>query len=84
MLIGLPGAGKSTLARRLAVIHNPSTIVSSDEIRKHLYGDEAIQGNPAQVFRQARSNLLAALKAGRSVIYDATNINQRFRRMAIR
>jgi predicted kinase len=84
ILIGLPGSGKSTLARRLAAIHNPATIVSSDEIRKHLYGDESIQGSNAQVFRQAERELFAALRAGRSVIYDATNINQRFRRMTLR
>lgn len=83
ILIGIPGAGKSTLAHRLAARYNPSTIVSSDEIRKHLYGDESIQGHPADVFRQARADLLAALRAGRSVIYDATNINPRFRRLTL-
>jgi len=79
ILIGIPGAGKSTLARRLAARCHPSTLVSSDEIRKHLYGDESVQGCPAEVFRQARTDLRAALRAGRSVIYDATNINPRFR-----
>lgn len=83
VLIGIPGAGKSTLARQLAARYNSSTIVSSDEIRKHLYGDESIQGHPADVFGQARANLRAALRAGRSVIYDATNINPRFRRLTL-
>jgi len=84
ILIGLPGSGKSTLARRLAEQYAPASIVSSDEIRKHLYGDEAIQGEAARVFRLARSNLLAAVRAGRNVIYDATNINPKFRRLTIR
>jgi predicted kinase len=83
ILIGLPGSGKSTLARRLAELYTPASIVSSDEIRKHLYGDEAIQGEAARVFRFARSNLLAAVRAGRNVIYDATNINPRFRRLTL-
>jgi len=65
-------------------MRQPATLVSSDEIRKHLYGDESIQGNPVSVFRRARGELLAALKAGRSVIYDATNTNQRFRQMTLR
>ncbi len=84
ILIGLPGSGKSTLARRLAERYAPASIISSDEIRRHLYGDEAIQGEAARVFRLARSNLLAAARAGRTVIYDATNINPKFRRATIR
>jgi predicted kinase len=84
ILIGLPGSGKSTLARRLAERYAPASIISSDEIRKHLYGDEAIQGEAARVFRFARSNLLAAVRAGRNVIYDATNINPKFRRLTLR
>jgi predicted kinase len=84
ILIGLPGSGKSTLARRLAERYAPASIISSDEIRRHLYGDEAIQGEAARVFRFARSNLRAAVRAGRNVIYDATNINPTFRRWTIR
>jgi len=84
ILIGLPGSGKSTLARRLAERYAPASIISSDEIRKHLYGDEAIQGEAARVFRLARSNLLAAVRAGRNVIYDATNVNPKFRRLTLR
>ncbi len=84
ILIGLPGSGKSTLARRLVEQYAPASIISSDEIRKHLYGDEAVQGEAARVFRLARSNLRAAVRAGRNVIYDATNINPKFRRLTIR
>ncbi|RUT03869.1 hypothetical protein DSM106972_047830 [Dulcicalothrix desertica PCC 7102] len=43
-LIGSPGAGKSTIAQKLANYDKNYVIVSTDKIRFELYGDESIQG----------------------------------------
>lgn len=73
MMVGIPGSGKSTAARKIAKKCG-AIIVSSDAIRGELYGDEAIQGDHGYVFQLMEERALAALKAGRSVIYDATNV----------
>jgi len=36
MICGLPGVGKSTVARQLAPLIN-GVVISSDELRKHLF-----------------------------------------------
>ena len=78
MLVGIAGSGKSTYAR-LFIEHRAQTdediiILSSDEVRAELYGDASIQANPAHVFEILNQRTLNALKEGRSVIYDATNL----------
>jgi predicted kinase len=53
--------------------------LSSDSIRAELYGDESIQGNPAEVFSLMQSRAVGALNEGYDVIYDATNITRKDR-----
>ena len=48
VLCGLPGAGKSTYARQYVQEHSETKIMSSDSIRKELYGDESIQGGSTE------------------------------------
>ena len=58
MLIGLPGSGKSTYAKQYLADHIENTMwCSSDTIRKELYGDENIQGNPKTVFEHLHNNV---------------------------
>ena len=78
MMVGLPGSGKSTKAKELAV-KNGALIVSSDTIRKKLYGDENIQGDSTEVFNTMFNETLSVLKR-QSVIYDATNLSIKNRR----
>jgi predicted kinase len=75
MLIGLPGSGKSTLAKN----YKNAVVVSSDAIRKELYGDEAIQEQPERVFQIMKERTLSFLNEGKDVIYDATNIIRKHR-----
>ena len=47
ILIGLPGSGKSTYCKEKRELNSNSVYLSSDKIREELYGNESIQGNPA-------------------------------------
>lgn len=76
MLVGCPASGKSTWAEQF---RDKYVIVSSDAIRAALYGDESIQGNPVEVFELAKKNIIDALKQGKDVIFDATNMRYKNR-----
>lgn len=84
LLIGLPGSGKSTWARRLASGKLPLLIISTDQIRAQLYGDEATQGNWLEIWSQVQNRLRYGVREtqqGRlgGVLYDATNTRRRSR-----
>lgn len=79
LLVGIPGSGKTTYAKNY-IERNPITIhLSSDTIRKELYGDESIQGDPAEVFSLMQKRAVRALNDGHNVIYDCTNITRKDR-----
>lgn len=80
MMIGIPASGKTSLAEQIAKSED-AEIVSSDNIRKELYGDENIQGDSNEVFKTVEDRIINGLKNNRNMIYDATNINYK-RRMA--
>src|ERR1039457_3153038 len=70
VLVGLPGAGKSTWLRRQA-----AGGLSSDALRKILADDETDQTIHARVFQTLRYLLEQRLAIGRPVTYiDATNL----------
>ena len=79
ILIGLPGSGKSTYAMEKHKANRNSVYLSSDNIRGELYGNESIQGSPAEVFALMQSRAIEALKSGRDVFYDATNLTRKDR-----
>lgn len=79
--MGLPGSGKSTYASDYLKDHIENTVwCSSDNIRKVLYGDEAIQGNPQTVFRHLHNKVAEYLNRGYNVVYDATNVTRKCRK----
>lgn len=85
VLVGPSGSGKSTFARHL--MHDYPRIInwiSSDNIRKELYGDESIQKDHAKVFDLMFKRTVECLKRSESVIYDATNLSSKRRRHLIR
>lgn len=79
ILCGIPGSGKSTYAKNYIEQNSNTLHLSSDAIRKELYGDENIQGNPAEVFGLMQKRAVEALNNGCKVIYDATNITRKDR-----
>lgn len=75
-MVGLPGSGKSTYAEKLkeegVIIH------SSNAIREEL-GDINDQSKNAEVFEILHKRIKNDLRNGKSVAYDATNLNRRRR-----
>ena len=80
MLVGIPAVGKDTWAREYKEKHPEVVIHSSDDIREELYGDASHQGSPIKVFELMRSRTLRDLRAGKDVIYNATNIKYKDRK----
>lgn len=80
MMTGIPASGKTSLAEQIAKSEG-AEIVSSDNIRKELYGNENIQGDSNEVFKTVENRIINGLKNNKNMIYDATNINYK-RRMA--
>lgn len=77
MLVGVPGSGKTSYAKSVADVN--TIHISSDAIRKELYGDENCQDDHSRVFTIMHERTLSALRNGYSVIYDATNITRKSR-----
>lgn len=89
IITGIPGSGKSTIAKRLRdgeiegfeyLNSNNTEILSSDECRKQLLGDEKDQSDNKRVFDFLKMKMVGFIKAGYNVIIDATNINMKERR----
>lgn len=81
MLVGAPASGKSTYAKKISGGSVP--IVSSDSIRAVLYGDESIQGNPQEVFKEVYATILSYVLKNQDVIFDATNLKIKDRKRFI-
>ena len=79
-MVGAPGAGKSTLAAKLAESEN-AVVISGDEIRAELYGDAAVQGNWAEI--HDRIEEVVSESCGKPVILDGTHYLSSYRREAI-
>ncbi|MFQ4140755.1 AAA family ATPase [Chlorogloeopsis sp. ULAP02] len=83
LLIGLPGGGKSTLAKQLLAECPQWRLVSTDAIRGLLFGNEATQGSWLLIWREIRRQFQEAIATDSTVIYDATNAQRRQRREII-
>ena len=79
LLTGIPGSGKTTYAEEYVKSHANTIHLSSDSIRKELYGSESAQGDPAEVFFLMQKRAIEALNDGKNVVYDATNVTRKDR-----
>lgn len=82
-MCGVAGSGKSTKAKELAR-HYGCKIVSTDAIRKELFGDEAIQKDPYKVFQIAYERVAKYLESDGRVIFDAMNLRKRDRKKILK
>lgn len=84
IMVGLPGSGKSYWANNLYNELNqslePTVILSSDNYRKKMYGDESDQTHNNEVFSALYSDMRKYLSDGKNVIFDATNTTLKARR----
>ena len=88
VLCGLPGSGKTRYAENYKAIDDVicrdfTVIHSSDAIREELFGNADSQENNALVFETMHKRVKEDLRAGKTVIYDATNVTRKARRGAI-
>ena len=82
ILVGLPGSGKSEQAKFLAE-HYDAQVFSSDDIREELLNDVNNQDKNVEVFEEMNKRTQLALNQGKTVVYDATNINRKRRKHLI-
>lgn len=77
MLVGLPASGKSRLAKKLErkgfIVH------SSDSLREEMFGDVNCQDKNAKLFNELHNRIKRDLSNGKTVVYDATNIDYKKR-----
>lgn len=78
MMSGIPASGKTSFTKELADKEN-AVIMSSDAIRKEIYGDENCQDDATRVFKLMKHRSNDALREGKNVIFDATNLSARIR-----
>jgi predicted kinase len=84
VLCGLPGTGKSTLARRLADAL-PAVIIESDRVRQRLFVPPTYTADESQHVHQVCHILIGwYLRHYHHVVYDATNLYEHHRRLAYR
>lgn len=78
LMIGVPGSGKTTLAKKIA--EKGFHYINADGIREELYGNAAEQGDKEEVFNLFFERLEELMKAGTDVIIDNTNLNPKQRK----
>ena len=78
MTIGLPGAGKDYYVKHYL---DSCTHIASDDIRAEVFGDVNDQTHNSEVFQIMFKRTVEALKSGKDVVYNATNLSRK-RRMA--
>lgn len=83
LLIGLPGSGKSTFAKKLLTECPQMPLISTDAIRGQLFGSQAVQGSWLLIWREIKRQLQQAISTENTAIFDATNAQRHHRREVI-
>jgi predicted kinase len=92
LLIGLPGSGKSTVAKQLLAECPQMQLISTDVIRGQLFGSEVIQGPWLLIWGEVERQFKQAMgydappeanATSKTAIYDATNAQRHHRRELI-
>ena len=80
ILIGAPGSGKSTWGKNFAEVNPQAVRLCPDEFRAKFGKGEHDQSVSAQAFSATNQGMQDALKDGKSVVIDATNMYRKTRR----
>lgn len=72
ILVGIPGSGKTYIGKQRALATG-AVILSSDEYRLKLFGDENDQAHNQEVFTALYKDARKYLAEGKDIIFDATN-----------
>ena len=83
VMIGIPGSGKSTIAKNIAKLNN-CKVVSTDDIRKEINGSEECQANGQLIFDTAYERIGKFLDDDECVVFDATNTKSEYRSFIFR
>lgn len=83
ILIGIPGSGKSSIAKYLQSEFQEYKTISTDAIRAKIFGNEEIQGPWLKIWDEVEKQLQQAVINTNTVIYDATNIDRKQRKKII-
>jgi predicted kinase len=78
MMVGIPGSGKSTWISKNSVEN--TVVVSPDDIRRELSGNVSDQTQNAKVWFLVKERTSKALRDGKNVILDATNVASKSRK----
>lgn len=79
LLIGLPGSGKTTLAKRWCAYDPACCHISTDRIRQTLYGSATEQGKWDEILGEILKQTHAAVMRNQTILYDATNTQREHR-----
>jgi predicted kinase len=80
MLVGRQGTGKSYLARLVAA-RTAAELLQTDALRQELFDHPRYtRAEHGVVYAEAHRRIATSLRAGRSVIFDATNLGEQKRR----
>lgn len=86
LLIGPPGAGKSTFAQKLIAQHiiDTNSYISNDKIAKELFGLAVDRGGKdGEIFAEQDRRLASLLQINKVGVIDATNVKSEARQRLI-
>ncbi len=78
-LYGFPAAGKTTFAKQFLQEHDDFVGIGADAVRQALYGSEDRYGDSKEIYAELVRQMTDALKDGKSVLYDGTNLRRQDR-----
>ena len=79
MTVGVSGSGKSSICKEIVEKYPEYLWLSSDDIRGSVFNDVNDQAHNNQVFDIMQQRTKQALTSNRSVLYDATNLSEKYR-----
>lgn len=79
LMVGIARCGKSSWVKNFVKKHSNYCVISSDNIRKHIFGHQYHAAADPFVFSMAKAMAEILLLQGKDVIIDATLINKHFR-----